>query len=254
MPTFYALHVNREHLAGTLKINDVSLLQWSDPKAATSAHAINAWVTGRSNRISVVFDWPKDVMALRPKFEATVLATTRPDQSSDEGAVVIRFAWPSDPLSAQRPPEVGFAFEATDPPPSGLWSALAPIDLNDQARAGANAALLELQGALARRDLERAAAILDFKAVDLGRAMYLDPDQARTSQRDFLEGFLSEPDFAMAPLEPTAIELQLVAERRLVWASRPGGAPVLQSSLAKSPRLLLPVYLAPLRGRWTVVR
>lgn len=58
----------------------------------------------------------------------------------------------------------------------------------------------------------------------------------------------------MEPLTPEGVELRLIAERRIVLATRIGGQPVLQSSAARSPRLLLPVYVAPLYGRWTVVR
>src|SRR5262249_53158203 len=158
-----------------------------------------------------------------------IMATTRSDQPSDQGTAIATFHWPADPLSPERPPEIAFTFEASDPPPSALWPAATPIYLDATARAEVVSAVMELHSALARRDLERVAAILDFKAADIGRAMYMDPGGARTSHRDFLDFFLSQPGWAMERLDATAIDLQLVAGRRLVLALGSGVTAALKS-------------------------
>src|ERR1051325_3907714 len=104
-------------------------------------------------------------------------------------------------------------------------------------------------GPPARSDLDRAAALLGFKAADVGRAMYMDPFRARAGQRDFLDFFLSQPGWTMERLDPATIDLQLVAGRRLVLALGPGGTTALKSPASRSPQLELPVYLARIDGR-----
>ena len=255
MPTFYAIKVDKEDLYGEVIVNDVPLLIWRDTKPAISAQGINPWITGRMGRVTVVLEWPSSdrPQSLSPRLTVDILAGPRADQTTGEAELLVRFHWPQG-RAPGRPEQIGFEFEARDPPPSTFWSRAEEIALDTEALAGARAVLADLHSALDRRDLARAVALLDFKAVDVGRAMYWPADRARQSQRDFLEFVMESEGWAMEPLGSEKLRFRLVADRHLVWATREDSQPALQSSPTKSPRLLLPVYLAPVDHIWTVVR
>ena len=190
MATFYNLHVEKDQIAGTLPLNGVPLSEWHDTKPAAAAHAVNSWIQGRSNRLSSVPSWTS--VSSSPRVEIAITATVAPDQVSTQGTRVAEFRWPTNPAAMDGPPAIEFDFQVADPPPGDLWPRLLPLDLNEQARPGVLALLGQLNEALASRDVGWAAALLDFKAQDIGRAMYFAPDAARQSQQDFLSFFTDD--------------------------------------------------------------
>jgi hypothetical protein len=256
MPTFYAIKIEKLNFAGELRFNDVPLQTWRDSSAATLVQPVNMWIAGKRGKVSFRFALSNNVMAKASasKLSAEILAGSRRDQSTTEAKLISKYDWPGTSGSISLPNEIGFDFESNDPPPSEFWPNALSLELTKETIADAISALKPIHEALSLRDLAKAESLLEFKVVDVGRSFYMSEPQARSSQRDFLEFITGSDGFAMDPLNPDALQFHVVADKRLVWVTRANFEPALSSKVGKGPRLLMPVYIAPVRNKWVIVR
>jgi hypothetical protein len=256
MPTYYAIQLKKAALLGELRVNDVPLYRWRDGKPVRIGRPINLWIPGRSGEVAASVGLPEGSKPGQPppELEITIAAGSQPEQKTTEAPAIAHYVLdPAVVPSTGRVP-VRLNFVAAEVPPSLFWPIAQRVELTDQARASILGVLRELHDALSARDVIRACDLLDFKALEVARCGYRSEAWARQSQREFLEFVTGSPGFSLAPLIPDRLRFQLVAGERLVWVTQDESEPALQSANTGGPQFQLPVYLAPVHGRWTVVR
>src|SRR4051794_10122313 len=100
MPTFYAVQISKEGLAGELRINDVPLFKWLDGKSMTAGQPVNMWITGRNGKVTVAFDWrnvPTGDIVPRPKISVKVLGGSQRNQPMNAAVELAHSTWQLDP-------------------------------------------------------------------------------------------------------------------------------------------------------------
>jgi hypothetical protein len=250
MSTFYVLNVSRAHAPGELHVNSIPVETWDDD-VASMASVVNEWIAGASSTVAFV---PRMSQPPSPaadsRVEIAVASVVQTGTSEKTSTIVARLQWlPSTPATAGA---VSTSFPSAPVPPSAFWPSARRISLDAPARLAMLALVSHLHAALRQRDLPTVTAILDFSTVDTGRAHYLSPESSRRSQTDLFSRHFARPDFRMEELVPDQVTLRLVADSRLVWITRQDLSPALQS--AGAARFMVPLYAAPVNGRWSIVR
>src|SRR5688500_2013299 len=170
-PIFYVLHVDARGLPGEILINDVPVQQVEADNLATATAQVNMWIAPGRNTLRVRGHLTE---ALETEAPSLTVALRRQRASADgtEGAeTVMRLDFrPADPLA---PFDQTREFQADPAPPSQLFQTANAVPLDDATRRDVTAVARELEQALARRDPDRAIALLQWKAMDVARAVYV---------------------------------------------------------------------------------
>jgi hypothetical protein len=247
-PVFYSLVVESRDLGADIYLNEM-LIESVDPAdRATLSTAINLWVQPGDNKLEIR--------------SASEHARTGPQhalrvQISRHGTEVAREEILADFNLVT--PDAGASFAETrtfraDPaPPSALWTHARPLTLDGPTRAAAEALARDLERALARKDVDAAATLLDWKTTDSARAAFRDPDLARSNQRESLQNLFEDAGYVLDFLTPENLRFDLRAGGRLLSVARPTG-PALQARLSQGGRFRLPLLVANIDGTFRIAR
>ncbi len=255
MGLYYIMNVERRAVDVSIEFNGVPIVQWTGPGPQQVVEALNGWMIGTAQELRVRLEWPrrKRFAAGQAKFLVRVAGLERDKPPSAKGALC-EFDWPIEGQAEQYPYETVLRFDVGKPPPAELWTHARPMDFNDGGRAAVLDAVRQVHEAFGARDRARCAALLEYKALDVRRAFHIPPEEGRRDLAELLDELFSTPDWAVAPLEPEKLELHVVAGNRVVWATMPGNVAAIRTAASSSAGFSLPLYLAPLEGKWTVVR
>jgi hypothetical protein len=158
--------------------------------------------------------------------------------------------WKAD---GKTPPGQVKEFVVAEAPPAEVWTKAARVTLDAPARDAILKVVGDLAAAIAGKDLEAACRLLDFRTVDVGRSVYMAPEKARASQKEFLSGLMESRTWALDPVDPATVTLAPVAEGSLVATSLKGKA-VIRVAMDDDAVFSLPVYMAQVGGAWVVAR
>jgi hypothetical protein len=247
-PVFYSLMVESRDLGAEILLNDI-LVESVDPAdRATLSSAVNPWIVPGENRLSI--------RSARERARAGVQHMLRVrvgrrgiDSSHEDVRADFNLITPD--------PGATFAelrtFQADPPPPATLWTSARPLNLDDATRAAAGAVVRDLERAFERRDVKAAAALLEWKTVDIARAGFRDPELARANQRETLENLFQDAGYVVDRLNPETLQMELRAGGRLLSVARPSG-PAVQLRLSQGGRFALPILIANVDGILRIAR
>jgi hypothetical protein len=213
---------------------------------------VNPGVAAGRNAIRLRFDWPDDM-----PYAAGVahLGLRVEERSAARGAeappVLVAAEWPNGAAEAY-PDTVALEFEVRHPPPSKLWSQASAIDLTPETRDEIAELAGRVHHAVAARNVDRAAELLDYRAVDIGRCFFMSTDDARRAQWTALESIATAEGGELEPLDLNALEMHPVADRRLIWVTRREQASAIAAMSSTGPSMHL--FVARINDVWTVVR
>lgn len=256
MATHHVLLARSEGILPWIELNRVAILQAADPRPVSSEIRLNRWILPGKNVLSVRLEKPEDPHPTR--FWLSLV--TFPAHSDPENAtqVPIEFAWP--PKEAQEhgeePPIVrSFEFTPGDPPPGELWEKAAPLGPGPEPREEILILLRRLHAALSERNVGDVMEIQAFKLRDALRSHHFahSAEIAIAEAKEVYEDAMSQHGFRMEPIMEDEVELHPVADGRVLWVTGENRQAVLRSFTTEGPRLTLPVYVARIQGRWTVV-
>jgi len=258
MAVIFLLQIEKQGLLGRVLLNGVPVRIWSDPGRADVGDPVNAWVRPGRNVLELQLNRApeNDLAAADPRLRLTLTRLDQPDSGPSSSRPLLTYVLPpEDGAPVTWPLRDGRSLTIDDAPPSDLWPRLAPVALDDAARAGVMALVDRLQAALNARDLNLLSRLLQYKAVDVARCFGYPTTQALPSQARFFGDLMQDPDWGMQPYGPDELQLHLVAGDTMVWVTRPGFAPALRSApTADGLSLELPLYIAHIGGNWWVVR
>jgi hypothetical protein len=255
----YLLESVRPDAPSRVSLNDVPIRIWPDASGARTTDPVNQWIRPGKNQLSVRLESMPQAQAQGSSGRLRAVLRQRLQgagggSSADE---IARLEIPPDkPAGAIAwPLTATVEFQPAAPPPSRIWSEIEPLGPVDSVRGEALQLLTAVHSALNARNLEQLSALLRTKALEMAACYGFPVDQALARQREFFSGLMEGGSWAMEALAPAAIELHLVADKRMLWVTRNGRAPALRSSRTAGGAVLeLPVYLARIRGVLTVVR
>ena len=255
MATYYVLKAEKDGVEMRVEVNDVPVLVWNNQGKNSRTDQLNAWLERGEATVRVRLERRAEPGETAPAPASATLTVAPVVKDQPAGKPLLEFSWPpANKEQEQYPFEKSFPFKVEDPPPSEFWTAAKPVNLGPQEREGAIAVVAELQEALAARNRERALDLLLWKAIDMRRAHYLDVQDARDDLTEYLGFFLDSPDWEVAPLKRDQLEIHALAGNRLFWVTEPDSLDPIRSKEGASPTIRIPVYVAPLKGKWTIVR
>jgi hypothetical protein len=252
-PVYYVLQVDARGFPAEILLNDVPVERLDADNLSQATAQVNMWVAPGRNSLRVRGQLQRPAEHESPTLTVQLRRQSAGADGTAGAEVVVRIdVRPGDPFA---PFDERREFVADPAPPSQLFQVARPGKLDDSARAGVTKAALELEQALSRRDPDIASAILSWKAIDIARAQYLPPEDARLNQRETLASVLEDPEFAIDPLpaDPGRLSFDHLAGGRLIRVSRQG-LPAIQARLSQGGRFVLSLYAANVEGRWRVVR
>ncbi len=252
MSAIFTLEAESRAVDVRMDVNDVPLWLNTGEDYASQSRQINPWILPGRNTVRLAIDWPAGVSFQpgRARIELRI-GSHCGDRSGGGAQTLAQRVWPTA-RDETYPAATSLEFEVPKPPPSRLWSQASPIVLTPPVQAEIAALAGRFHAALAGRDVERAAELLDFRCVDVAQTCYTPSGEARRAQRESLEAFLAEAD-SPEPLYPDTLELHPVARGRVIWVTRPDRAPAIEWA-ADGCASRIHLYVAPIGGAWTIVR
>ena len=252
-PIFYVLHIDARGLPGEILINEIPVERVEADNIAIATAQVNMWIAPGPNTLRVRGHLQHAVDQEEPSL-TVILRRQNASADGTEGAeIVMRLDFrPADPHA---PFDQVREFQADPAPPSQLFQLARPVPLDEATCRGVTGVAQQLEHALARRDPDTAVGLLEWKAMDVARSLYLPPAEARASQRDTLANVMEDPDFKIDPLpaDPALLSFEHLADGRLIRVSRQG-LPAIQAHLSLGGRFVLAVNVAQVGGAWRVVR
>lgn len=250
----YVLNLRSRMVAVRLDINDVPRCDRPGAVASSLSTILNPWIVPGPNTLRLSIDWPEGVSYEAGRARVELCLEARPNSpGAAEVRVLAKREWPGSAEEAYPAAQL-IAFDVAEAPPGRLWPNAAPIELTPEAQSTIRQLVTRIHGALAARDVDRSAELLDFRTVDIGQSLHTPHAEARRGQRELLEELLA-PDAVheLAPLDPETLELHPVAGGRLIWVTRPDRAAALAIDTPDGP-LGMPLFVARINDQWTIVR
>ena len=248
-PVYYHLWVESSGVAAQITLNGIPVETVEDSNLAAIAIPINRWMRPGKNRLHVTGSIDKRRNPYQSWLTAHLVRQTRDDGLEEKVVAEVEF----QPTERAEWMEKVETFVVDRSPPTQLWAETKPVTLDEPTRAAVALLAHELQTALAKKDVERAAALLDFKVVDIARSLYKSPDEARLEHRQHLESILKDAAFRLDAFNPEDFTLEVLGDGRLVRISR-HASPAVQARLSQGGRFVLSVYAAQIDGVWRIVR
>lgn len=247
---FQSVHVR-------VQVNGVELVVDETAGSKTIATKINPYVVDGPNRVTAALRLPASVPGAppppAPEFVLRLIGGTHGADPGDAGRLA-EYEWSAaQPLS---PDGYRGVFDHTVPiaSPFGRWSWQdAPAaSLAQNERSALLAEVEALHRAAVARDSHQVLAHHRLKFVEMARALDLLEADLYIDMTDALATMFSAPDFAIAPMDP-ALELQPLADGKLVRVAAPGGRAPIRLSGGDQSLQILPVYTRK-DGRWIMAR
>ena len=247
-PVFYSLVVESHDLGAEVALNGLPVESVDPADHATLSSGINLWIVPGENRLDIRSTQARGRAGVQHVLRVRI---SRRDADAARDDVLADFNLVTPDAAAT------FAetrtFRAEPAPPATLWAHARPLKLDDATRAAGAALVRDLERAFERKDVTAAAALLDWKTVDGARAAFRDPELARATLRESLQGLFEDAGYVVDRLNPETLQFELLAGDRLLGIARPWGAPV-QARLSQGGRYSLPVMVANIDGTFRVVR
>lgn len=255
MPLFYVINAERRSLHVRVEVNGVPVILWETPAPRQAFDQLNGWITPGTNEVRIRLEWPADQTYAPETGQFRMrLEAVEKGKKVGSGQALAEIEWPDALQPEAYPFETLMRFQAPETPPAELWTKARPFEFNDEMRNTVIDTVSSLHQALSARDRSNCMKLLEYKTVDIRRAFHISPDEGRKDLKELLEMLFDVDDWAMAPLEVERLEMHVVGGNRLVWVTLPDYATPLRTAAESSAGFSLPVYLAPIDGRWTIVR
>lgn len=250
----YTLTLRTRMVSVRVELNDVP--RWSRPgrEADHISSAVNPWIVPGRNTLRLAIDWPADLDYQPGRASVELRIESRPaDRPTATPKVIVECVWPGAAPESYPAFEV-LEFDVAQAPPSRLWSDAGPIELTPSAQLEIRGLTREVHAALSSGDVDRAAALLDFRTVDVGQSTFTPPDESRRGQRDALIQLLTpESGNRVEELHPQTLELHPVAGGKLIWVTGPDRAPAITIE-TEAGTTGFSLFMTKLKDTWTIVR
>jgi hypothetical protein len=248
----HALEVQCDGLAVEVWLNGLRVFRESEGREIFAARILNPSLVDGENTFEVR---AARVGALAPSLKVVVARTDGASQDVPAEDVLVRYEWKSDEQPLEGPPLQSLLARRVDVGPAhGPWAWQGATPYVDTDRAAVEAAVAELHGALARRDVQGVVDRMQVKTAEMARGLDGEPSFYEGDLRQWLGELFGQDDWHMEPLDPSLLELEPSAAGRLVVVSNVrGGAPL---SGRGSESVFEPDELtySHLDGGWTLVR
>ncbi len=253
MPAIYVLQIDKDGLQAQVYVNGVPVVGLGTLSHVGRTEALNPWCFGGSNELRLVLNRPEDAAGAPPARLALRVLQSQKGESG--GTPLLEIQWPPKDKDQERyPHEQTQTFAVSEPPPGEFWQKAQAVVLNDDERGALRRLTGDLHAALAQRDAGAAAGLLEWKGIDIRKSLHMPTEQARSELRDYLDYFLSEPGWEIAPLKLDELELHALSGNRLVWVTEPEFVNPIRTKPGASPPIQIPLYFGKINGKWTIVR
>jgi hypothetical protein len=230
----FLLEVACEGVLAEVRLNDVQVFRAKRAEPKTAEARLNPWVLEGANLL---------VARIEPEgtLNSFSLSLTR------DGSALSRYRWDGEVEGWRHRFTVRKAF--------GRWAWQdAPAAAPSAADRRAILALVkEAHRALAGRDAKALTRLTALSREELGRALGFDPDETAQGQEAFLESLFASRDWSPEAIDFAKLVLTPQAGGRIVTITDAAGKPPLRGA-AEGGRVALPMSVARVKGKWTIVR
>ena len=246
-PDIYAFSATVEDCRAYVRLNGLPLVE-VEPRADRKkmGEVVSMWIRPGANVLEVSLALRPEVNPRACRFEGKLVRVPRFEPRPPPVALV-EVDWPP-PTSGDLVPYY-HQHQFTGATPSRLWDLAEPQGTGPRVEEELLSFAASVHEVFGRKDPLALGQLLDFKGRDIGRVLDLGEEGGRRSQRSFLDTILSAPDLEVEPLDPAALRIWAISERR-IFRIRRGDRPLLLTDAHQG----MDVYAAKIDGRWVVVR
>ncbi|HZO15257.1 MAG TPA: hypothetical protein VFB62_18415 [Polyangiaceae bacterium] len=255
----YALECVAQAAHARIAVNDVPVFLHHGDDSSGATVPINRWLADEPTELRIEMAGVQADGALAGVLRVTLVARTAGEVERELLDIVLpRDARDVVVEGRQWQLEHVVKVPGLVPPPSEFWPVARSLRLSDEDRATIHELVLDYQRTLDVLDNKALDAALKFQLADTARAYHVKELDMRAALAFAIHSAVGteeidpHADEGIADLE-ASMQLHLVGRDRLVWVTRANYADALRIP-SVNPTVTLPIYLAPLHGRWTIVR
>lgn len=256
-----ALRAGATNLTARFELNGVPVLVDTDATAARTQMIANEWVRRGENQITATLAWPRD-LSYAPNIASALMSVEvhsatphAPGAPAAPAQEVARLSWPRPNIQEAYPQTLREQFSLPDFPPTRLWNEASLLpQLTAAERAAATDLTRSIHDAYQRRDVKRVLSLLARRTEDVALAFGETLSSREESVAELTTDLLNAHGWALEPLDPDALEMELVAEGRLIWVTGPGYAPAISSVRMKQFQWSMHLYAGILNRQWWILR
>ena len=259
-PRFY-LHVRARGVVSVVSVNDATMSVDLEADGVVVTDPVDTWLKPEENLLRVDLRWPEG----RPfvtgvaEAEATLFIADPGSDSPRPGRVLARIQWPPQGQVEQEDPyplRLQAAFRASPAPATRLWLQAGPVTpLAQEDRAEIFGRVAELRQALMSQQPERAYDLLSYRYAEEARAEGKAEARIRAAVLEGYRDMFSFGHLDYAPVDAQQLTLRPLSDGKVVHVMREGyGHAILALHRATGTGFGIPVYMARVGGKWTIVR
>lgn len=238
------------NMTAKMYLNDVPL-DYFNQKNVFIDEPMSQWILPGKNILQLKIAPTKEKDA---SLKITLVSYKKGIKSLAEEKTLITYKWKKGDAASQT-----FKIDVKNPPVSNFWKTAKPITLSKKNKEAALAEFRKLEKAIAAgQNSEAVKELLKYKMTEINNTFnYDEPLTIPFPTSETMETIKSVPD--------NKLSFKLIANKRILWIYRSGAAAIDKFGDYDSSALRvenaegtagfnMPVYMAPVNGKWTFVR
>lgn len=233
--------------------NDWPAARHFDDEHGSVAAVVNALLLEGTNTLRVLA-WPSETLAegATPSFKVELVKGDPDDH--DASVVLYRMQWDPDTHPLAKDGRTEIVRHVIRPKKAfGRWAWEEAQPYQDRDRDEIVRRLESFWSALVAKDAGRAVEFVRVKLEEQARATQRDPGGVATNQQKWLAGFMTHPDWSVAPFEPEALTFESWALGKLVEVRHKERGSAVRAMVGDMP-MDFDMMLSQLGTGWAVAR
>lgn len=258
MGCYFYLYVKTTGIASFVGLNDVQIIKDPEAEGIITDEPVNQWLKPQKNQLNIFLSWPTDKQFTPNQAKAEVKLYIA-DPTSDvpkPGEVLASFNWPNPGEPEAYPYTLEETVEIKTPPEMKLWTEGKPISEISEADKAVIIDLVEqLRKALLAKDTNLAFSLLQYRYTEEAMSEEKNPDQVRAAIIEQYNWLMGLGDLSTQPLTTQEASFTIVGDGHLVQINRGEHDPaVILEHQASNRCFAIPIYVAQINNKWTIVR
>lgn len=257
----YFLHVRATGIASVFSVNDAPVVVDLAADGVVVTDPVDTWIKPGKNQLVVDLGWPAgvDFVTGQASVQVQLFIADPGSESPRPGQTLARFVWPPaghlDQYD-QYPLRHPVIFDVAPAPPTLLWhEAEVVTQLGQRDRAQIFQRVSELRQALMNEQPDLAYGLLAYRYAEEARAEGKSEGQIAAAVAEGYRDMFSFGHLDYAPVDEQSLVLRPHADQQVVHVMRDGYQfAIMALHRPSGTGFGIPVYMARIRGEWTIVR
>lgn len=251
---YYFLTVASKGLAGIIGINQAPLVMNQDGEHIITTESVNSWLMPGENTITLQLK-PLPTSEDKPQLEIKLYLHDDNEETPTPKTILANYSYPATSQEQTQHPQPliqSIPFRFDQPVAARLWTDAEQLQtLTEKDKEQIANLAKKMAVSITHNTVEESLRLQDYKIKDEALSEGKTEDRLRAVARSNYEWVGQQTALSAAPTDEAA--LSFCANNKIVYVSRKTGGEILQFSTDEMD-FEIPLFVAKIKGEWTIVR